>query len=196
MRKIRSAVVASDAMHAAVLPMPHLLGWPVVQHRLPKIFFGCLALLCLPHLSANAQTTNAALPTVSARNTPPLVGVTITGGIAIADPLTTTPGDAVRGRNIVGDRQVGMCLLCHTGAFPDTRFHGDLAPSLNGAGSRLTTGALRLRIVDSKQVNPQSIMPAYYQIDGLTRVDKNWIAKPILEAQQIEDVVAYLVTLK
>ncbi len=110
--------------------------------------------------------------------------------------LTGAPGDAARGRVIVGNRQVGLCLLCHTGPFPEERFQGDLAPDLRGAGSRSTLGQLRLRLVDASRINPATIMPPYYRVDGLTRVAANFRGKPILTAAQIEDVLAYLGTLK
>jgi sulfur-oxidizing protein SoxX len=94
------------------------------------------------------------------------------------------------------DRQVGLCLLCHSGPFPEERFQGDLAPSLAGVGSRLSAGQIRLRIVDPGRVNPQTIMPAYLKTDGLTRVAPSFRGKTVLSAQQIEDVVVFLVTLK
>ena len=117
-------------------------------------------------------------------------------GDAIPASLTGVAGDAVKGRAIVANRQVGLCLLCHSGALPEERFQGNLAPSLAGAGSRWSEGQLRLRLANSKRLNPETIMPAYYQTDGLTQVAKNLQGQPLLAAQQIEDVLAYLVTLK
>ena len=117
-------------------------------------------------------------------------------GDGIAQPLASEPGDAARGRAIVANRQVGLCLLCHTAPIAEERFQGTLAPDLAGAGTRSTPAQLRLRLADSRRVNPQSIMPAYFRSDGLTRVGKNWQGKTVLGAQQIEDVIAYLVTLK
>jgi len=114
---------------------------------------------------------------------------------SIPASLTGAPGDAARGRAIVANRQVGLCLLCHSGPFPEERFQGDLAPSPNGAGRRLSEGQLRLRIVDSARVNPATIMPAYFRTEGLARVAPAFAGKPVLSAQQIEDVVAYLQTL-
>lgn len=111
-------------------------------------------------------------------------------------PLTDTPGDAARGRAIVANRQVGLCLLCHSGPFPEERFQGNLAPSLEGAGSRWTAAQLRLRIADTQRLNPSSLMPSYHRTDGLTRVGAAWKDKPIFTAQQVEDVVAFLQTLK
>jgi L-cysteine S-thiosulfotransferase len=116
----------------------------------------------------------------------------------LSDPgasLTGAKGDPARGRAIVADRQVGLCLLCHSGPFPEERFQGNLAPDLRGA-ARLSEGEIRLRIVDSARVNPQSIMPAYYRSDGLSRVAPAYRGKTIFTAEQVEDVVAYLMTLR
>lgn len=117
-------------------------------------------------------------------------------GDAIPQALTGTPGDAARGRAIVTNKQLGLCLLCHTGPFDEEPFQGNLAPDLGGVGVRLTEGQLRLRIVDGRRVNPASIMPAYHRTDGLTRVGRAWQGKPLLAAQQVEDVVAFLLTLR
>jgi L-cysteine S-thiosulfotransferase len=116
-------------------------------------------------------------------------------GDAIPEPLTGIRGDPARGRAIVVDRQKGLCLLCHSGPFPEQRFQGDLAPDLRGVGSRWSEGQLRLRLVDSRRLNPATIMPPYHSIDGLTRVGKALQGKPVLSAEQIEDVVAFLTTL-
>lgn len=117
-------------------------------------------------------------------------------GDAIPASLTGAPGDAARGRAIVDNRQVGLCQLCHSGPFPDPTFQGTLAPNLSGAGSRWTEGQLRLRLVDPARLNPSTIMPAYYRTERLTRVLPAYAGKPILTAEQIEDVVAYLATLR
>ena len=117
-------------------------------------------------------------------------------GDAIPASLTGAPGDPVRGRAIVLNRQAGLCLLCHSGPFPEERFQGNLAPDLAGAGARSSEGQLRLRIVDASRLNPATIMPSYYRTEGLTRVAPNWRGKPVLSAEQIEDVVAFLVTLR
>jgi sulfur-oxidizing protein SoxX len=114
---------------------------------------------------------------------------------SIPASLTGAKGDPARGRAIVANRQVGLCLLCHSGPFPEERSQGDLAPDLRGAG-RLSEGQIRQRIVDPTKVNPQSIMPAYYRTEGLERVAAAYRGKTVLTAEQIEDVVAYLVTLK
>jgi sulfur-oxidizing protein SoxX len=125
----------------------------------------------------------------------PVLAQTVAGD-AIAQSLTGQPGDAARGRAIVLNRQVGLCLLCHSGPFPEERFQGNLAPSLAGAGSRWSEGQLRLRIVDAARLNPATIMPPYYRTEGLERVAKAFVGKTILSAAQVEDVIAYLATLK
>jgi sulfur-oxidizing protein SoxX len=117
-------------------------------------------------------------------------------GDAIPASLTGTNGDPERGRAIVVNRQVGLCLLCHSGPFPEQKFQGTLAPDLKGAGARSSEGQLRLRIVDASRIKPDTIMPPYYRIDGLERVAPSFQGKPILTAEQIEDVIAFLVTLR
>ena len=117
-------------------------------------------------------------------------------GDAIPLSLTGAAGDPARGRAIVVDRQVGLCLLCHSGPFPDATFQGNLAPDLAGAGSRSSAAQLRLRLVDAGRLSPGTIMPPYYRVEGLERVAPAFAGKPILDAQQIEDVVAFLATLR
>jgi sulfur-oxidizing protein SoxX len=115
---------------------------------------------------------------------------------SIDKSLTGAKGDPARGRAIVADRHVGLCLLCHSGPIPEERFQGELAPDLKGVASRYSEGQLRLRIVDSSLLNPATIMPSYYRSEGLTRVAPAFRGKTVLSAEQIEDVVAYLVTLR
>lgn len=136
------------------------------------------ALLALPSLAAAEELRSYAIV-----------------GDAIPVSLTGAPGDSARGRATLVNRQ-STCILCHNGPFPEERFQGDLAPSLAGAGGRWSEGQLRLRLVDGSRLNPATIMPSYYRIDGLTRVGPGWQDKPILSAEQIEDVVAFLVTLR
>ncbi len=116
-------------------------------------------------------------------------------GDAISESLTGAPGDAARGRALAVARS-STCILCHSGPFPEERFQGDLAPSLAGAGSRWSEGQLRLRLVDASRLNAATIMPSYYRVDGLHRVGAAWRGKPILSAEQIEDIVAYLASLR
>jgi sulfur-oxidizing protein SoxX len=111
-------------------------------------------------------------------------------------PLTGTPGDATRGRAIVASRQQGLCLLCHRAPIAEERFQGDVGTDLAGAGSRWTEAQLRLRIVDGRRINPDSVMPAFHRTQGLQRVAPAQQGRPLLDAQQVEDVVAWLATLK
>ena len=143
------------------------------------IIFPLVLALCVIATTARAQTAPHAV---------------VDDGIPAA--LSEKPGDAARGREIVVNRQIGMCALCHQVPSATDRFQGDIATNLTGAGTRLTVPQLRARIVDSRRVNAQSVMPAYYQSSDLTRVGVSWRDRPILDAQQVEDVVAWLATLK
>lgn len=115
---------------------------------------------------------------------------------SIPAPLTGSPGDPARGRAIASDPERGNCSICHLLPGADPRQHGDIAPPLAGAGSRNTAGELRLRIVDGTRINPATIMPAYHRIDKLARVAPTFAGRPILSAQEVEDVIAWLLTLK
>ena len=117
-------------------------------------------------------------------------------GDGIPKPLTDDKPNAENGRRIVTERQQGLCVLCHSGPFPEARFQGDLATNLAGTGSRWSEAQLRLRLVDASRLNPQTIMPSYYRNDGLERVGWQWRGQPVLNPQQIEDVVAFLRTLR
>ncbi|WP_210250290.1 sulfur oxidation c-type cytochrome SoxX [Methylobacterium planeticum] len=125
----------------------------------------------------------------------PLRPVAVVGD-AIPASLTEEAGDPARGRAIVLDRTRGLCLLCHPGPFPEERFQGNLAPDLTGVGARLSEGQLRLRIVDGRLLNPQTIMPSYYSLAGRLRVAAAWQGRPILAAREIEDVVTFLTGLR
>jgi L-cysteine S-thiosulfotransferase len=133
-----------------------------------------------------------ALPAAAAADA--LVPYNIVGD-GIPESLTGAPGNAAQGRKLVLERTT-TCILCHSGPFPEARFQGDLAPDLAGAGNRWSASQLRLRLVDASHFNRDTIMPSYYRVDGLERVGKNWTGKPILTAAQIEDIVAYLATLR
>nr|WP_043753013.1 sulfur oxidation c-type cytochrome SoxX [Methylobacterium nodulans] len=124
---------------------------------------------------------------------PALAPATIEGD-AIPEPLAGARGDPVRGRAIATDPRRGLCTLCHAGL--GGRAEGDVGPNLARVGARLTPGQLRLRLVDGRVLNPDTIMPSYYRVEGLTRVGAAWRGKPILEADEIEDVIAYLATLR
>jgi L-cysteine S-thiosulfotransferase len=117
-------------------------------------------------------------------------------GDGIAEPLTATPGDAQRGRAIVVNRQKGLCLLCHSGPFPEERTPGNLSTDLAGAGARWTAAQLRLRVADARRLNPDSLMPSFHRVSEAARVAPAYASRPILDAQEVEDVVAFLATLK
>ena len=120
----------------------------------------------------------------------------VESGVDWTLPLTAQPGDVARGRAIVASRQSGLCLLCHSGPFPEERFQGNLAPELSAIAQRLSGGELRARIVDARRLNPDTIMPPYFSTDGLARVAGSFAGQTLLNAQQIEDVLAYLQSLK
>ena len=117
-------------------------------------------------------------------------------GDGIPDSLSGRAGDAVRGMQAAIDRQRGNCNLCHALPIAGAGYQGELAPDLAGVASRLSAAQIRLRIVDSTRVNPDTIMPAYYRVDGLNRVAADVRGKPVLGAEEIEDVVAYLMSLR
>ncbi len=117
-------------------------------------------------------------------------------GDSIVNPLTSSPGDAAKGRMIVASRQTGLCLLCHSGPFPEERFQGNLAPDIGVSVGHLNEAQLRARIVDPSRFNPSTIMPSYYRTEGLNRVAPKFVGQPILSGQEIEDVVAFLLSLK
>ncbi|TIO10144.1 MAG: sulfur oxidation c-type cytochrome SoxX [Mesorhizobium sp.] len=119
-------------------------------------------------------------------------------GDAIMEPLAGGKGDPARGAALISDRQRSLCTLCHSGPFPDAHLHGTLAPDLTGVGARLSEGQIRLRVVDMKRLAPNTIMPSYYRVaeEEGRRVATVWRSKPILAGADIEDIVAYLTTLK
>ncbi len=149
-----------------------------------RLGYGIAALLVMLAGTAAAQQIQAAAQQIQV----------VQDGIPLA--LGGFAGDAQRGRAIVADRQKGLCLLCHTGPFPEQRFQGNLAPSLAGAGARWNVAQLRLRIADSRRLNPATLMPSYYRTDDLVLVGRAWIGRPVLNEQEIEDVVAFLATLR
>jgi L-cysteine S-thiosulfotransferase len=117
-------------------------------------------------------------------------------GDAILKPLGGLEGDRERGEAIVLDRRVGNCLICHRLPIKDEPFQGEIGPSLIGVGARLTEGQIRLRLADESAINPRTLMPPYYRIRNLTNVAPEYEGEPALTAQQLEDVVAYLASLK
>ena len=114
----------------------------------------------------------------------------------IAKSLTGKPGNAANGRKLVINRKLGNCLACHVMPIPEQTFHGLVGPDLNGVASRRSAGEVRLLIVNPKLANPDTIMPAFYRKDGLHRVMKKFQGKTMLSAEQVEDLVAYTMTLK
>ncbi len=124
----------------------------------------------------------------------PLATFEVVGGV-VPQPLAGRRGDAEQGRAIAFDPLRGNCTICHA-IPPETRFHGDLGPSLDGVADRLSEGELRLRMIDSRSMNADTIMPSYYRVERLNRVGSAFRDRPVLEAQEIEDVVAYLLTLR
>jgi L-cysteine S-thiosulfotransferase len=114
----------------------------------------------------------------------------------IPEAIDAVPGDAQRGRALILTRDAANCLLCHALQDPNVRVAGNLGPPLDGIGRKLSTAQLRLRVVDNFRLDPATIMPSYYRVDGLDRVASAYRGKPILTAGQVEDIVAYLATLK
>ncbi len=140
-----------------------------------KIVFIVAGLMAVPAVASEPYTVN---------------------GDAIERSLTGKMGDAARGKTLIANRQRVLCLLCHTGPFPEPHMQGNLAPNLRDAAGSLSPAQLRLRLVDMRRVNPGSVMPAFYRADGFTRIGQTWRGQTILSAEQIEDVIAYLVTLQ
>lgn len=114
---------------------------------------------------------------------------------AINESLTGVPGDAAAGKKTVIHRKKGNCLACHQMPIPEEQFHGEVGPDLAGVASRYTEGEIRARIVDPKLMNPDTIMPAFHKWNGLLRVLDEFKGTTMLSAQEIEDVVAYMMTL-
>ena len=123
------------------------------------------------------------------------VSAQVITGDSIVESLSSEAGNPVRGRAIVASRQTGLCLLCHSGPFPEERFQGNLAPELKASVARLNAPQLRARIVNAAHFNPQTIMPAYYETRHLNRVAPKFVGQTMLGGQEIEDVIAFLVTL-
>ncbi|MCS6891743.1 MAG: sulfur oxidation c-type cytochrome SoxX [Rhodovarius sp.] len=114
---------------------------------------------------------------------------------SIPEPLTSQPGDPARGREVALDRSRGNCITCHNMPV-EADFQGNLGPPLDGVGERYSIGELRLRIVDMKRINPESNMPSFYRLEGLHGVRRDWVGRTILTAQEVEDLLAYLMTLR
>ncbi|ADH89279.1 putative cytochrome c, putative SoxX protein [Ancylobacter novellus DSM 506] len=115
---------------------------------------------------------------------------------ALPRPARLAPGDAADGARLVADRQKSLCVLCHSGPFPNPHLQGNLAPDLKGIGARLSEDEIRLRVTDMKRLNPDSLMPTYVASQGSERVGTAWRGRPILAEQEIEHIVVYLASLK
>lgn len=124
-----------------------------------------------------------------------VTGAQTLNGVVAAESLSGVPGDPVRGRAIIVSRQTGLCLLCHNGPFPEERFQGNLAPDLSISSANLSVPELRARIMDASRFNANTIMPSYYREDHLYRVASKFKGQTILNAQEIEDVVAFLASM-
>ena len=129
------------------------------------------------------------------RELPEAEPVTIEGD-AILTPLGGETGDASRGKAVFTDREQGHCVLCHAVAGLEAEFQGNVGPPLTGLGDRLSPGQIRLRIADAQRIWPQTVMPSYYRTGGLNQVGEAYRGEPALSARQIEDLVAWLSTLK
>ena len=149
----------------------------------------------LPLIGA-AVLAGASILTPAGVTAEELVKFRIADGTSIPDSLTGSAGDPVKGREVAIHRQKGNCLACHTMPAPEQPYHGEVGPDLSDVGSRLSEGELRLRVVNPKYFNPNTIMPAFYRTEGLHMVAKKFQGKPMLTAEEVEDVVAYLMTLK
>lgn len=147
------------------------------------------------HIRFSSGVVAAALALGAPAYSAPLAAF-IVGKNRVEMTLAGTPGDPARGRALVANRQLSLCLLCHQAPISEVQFQGDISSNLAGAGTRWTAAQLRQRINDPRIENPASVMPAYSRTESLTRVAAAWRDKPILDAQQIEDIVAWLVTLK
>lgn len=130
------------------------------------------------------------------REAAPLVSPAQISGDAIPAPLSTVPGNALVGEAVFSSREHGHCVLCHVVDGLDVPFQGNVGPALTGIGGRLTDGQIRLRIADPARLNPETVMPSYYRLQGLHQVGAAYRGKPVLSAEQIEHLVAYLSTLK
>jgi sulfur-oxidizing protein SoxX len=115
---------------------------------------------------------------------------------AIPEALGGLRGDAGRGAALVRDRERGNCLICHRGDDPAEPFQGTIGPPLQGVGLRLDPGQLRLRLVDMSRLDPETVMPPYFRTENLRDVAPAYRGLPALSAQEIEDVVSYLSSLR
>ncbi|GAC1423526.1 MAG: hypothetical protein NVSMB64_31480 [Candidatus Velthaea sp.] len=170
-----------------------------------KIILAAAVLLFVPKVTAAvAQPTPASQPTPNSQPAPvvqpappsvaPMVPYRVVAD-GIPASLTGKPGDPAEGRKVIEDRKLGNCLSCHSIPIA-AEDPGNIGPDLRGVGARLSPAELRLRVVNMKVLDPQTIMPAYYRVSGLHDVGKGFTGRSILTAQQVEDLVAFLATIK
>ncbi|NVK19279.1 MAG: sulfur oxidation c-type cytochrome SoxX [Methylocystaceae bacterium] len=153
---------------------------------------GCAALVGVVS-GASSALAEGSLERVTEPNLKPY---TIVDGTSIPQSFTGKAGNAANGKKLFVHRKKGNCLTCHTAPIPEEEFHGQVAPDLDGVADRMSEGEIRLRLVNPKLVNPDTPMMAYYKTHGLHQVKKSFIGKPMLNEQELEDIVAYLMTLK
>ena len=146
-----------------------------------------VAALAIAALAAGCATTAVCAPAVASYE---IVGD------GIPAPLAPEPGDPAHGRTLVVARDPANCVLCHAIPDPAIPFAGNVGPSLAGVGRRLSAAQLRLRVADELKINPATVMPSYYKVDGLVEVAAPYVGKPILSAREVEDIVAWLATLR
>lgn len=149
-----------------------------------------------PAMAAACVLVGAPLGPARANDTAAVLAPYVIAEDAIVEPLAGRRGDPARGRELLGERHRSLCVLCHAAPAVPEPLQGTLAPSLAGIGARLSEGQIRLRIVDMKRLNPESLMPSYHVVREGVRIAPAWRGKPLLEAAEIEHLVAYLVTLK
>jgi L-cysteine S-thiosulfotransferase len=159
----------------------------VTPTRLRTAGFGCFVRVRRYALTGITATFLGAC----ASGAPPHASIV---GDGISAPLAGLMGDATRGRALVAARDPANCVLCH--ALPGQGVAGDVGPSLAAIGARMSIAQIRLRVVDQERVNPTTIMPSYYRVEGLVDVAPEYRGKTILSAQAVEDIVAYLATLQ
>ena len=146
--------------------------------------------------AAMGVAVSAAFGLSAMAGTPKLVNYKIADEFSIPKSLTGKPGNSKKGRKLAVHRKKGNCLACHKMPIPEQQFHGEIGPDLAGVGSRYSTGELRLLIVNPKVVNEDTIMPAFYKNTGFNAVLKKFKGKTVISAQDVEDIIAYLLTLK
>ena len=146
--------------------------------------------------TAMVVAVSAAFSLSAMAGTPKLVNYKVVDESSIPKSLTGKAGNSKKGRKLAIHRKKGNCLACHKMPIPEQQFHGEIGPNLAGVGSRYSAGELRLLIVNPKVVNEDTIMPAFYKNTGFNAVLKKFKGKTVISAQDVEDIIAYLLTLK